>query len=46
MLPILIVVAVTPALRFEGGLPQLRWVPTGDGSILVLGATLGAGYRF
>ena len=41
-----LVVAVTPALRFEGGLPQLRWVPTGDGSILVLGATLGAGYRF
>jgi hypothetical protein len=41
-----LVVPITPALRVEGGLPELRWVPTGDGSIVVLGATLGASYRF
>jgi hypothetical protein len=41
-----LVVPITPWFRVEGGLPELRWVPTGDGSILVLGATLGASLRF
>lgn len=41
-----VVVALSPALRLEAGLGNLRWVPTGDGSILLLGATVGASYRF
>lgn len=36
----------SPMLQIEAQIGNLRWIPTGDGSILVLGATLGAGLRF
>ena len=37
---------MTPHIQLEGQIGNLRWVPTGDGSILLFGATLGAGLRF
>lgn len=36
----------TPELGVEGSVGDLRWVPGDDGSILLLGATLGGSLRF
>jgi hypothetical protein len=36
----------SPSLQLEAQIGNLRWIPTGDGSILLVGATLGAGLRF
>jgi hypothetical protein len=41
-----LILSITPSLQFEGHVGNLRWVPTGDGSLLLFGATLGAGLRF
>jgi hypothetical protein len=38
--------ALSPSFQLEAGLGNLRWVPTGNGSILLLGATLGGALRF
>lgn len=40
------IMAITPRVQAEASLGNLRWVPTGDGSILMLGATLGVSFRF
>lgn len=37
---------VTPSVQLDAQLGNLRWVPAGDGSLLLFGATLGAGLRF
>jgi hypothetical protein len=36
----------SPALQLEAHLGNLRIIPTGEGAIVLLGATLGAGLRF
>lgn len=41
-----VVLALSPSVQLEAELGNLRWVPTGDGSLFLLGATLGAGARF
>jgi len=41
-----LVFGLSPALRLEAALGNLRVVPTGDGAIVLAGATLGATYRF
>ncbi|XXX76241.1 hypothetical protein WMF30_52185 [Sorangium sp. So ce134] len=41
-----VALALSAAVQLEAQLGNLRWVPTGDGSLLLLGATLGAGVRF
>lgn len=41
-----VALALGPAVQLEAQLGNLRWVPAGDGSLLLLGATLGAGARF
>jgi len=38
--------SATPEIQVEGSLGDLRWVPTDDGSILLVGASLGASARF
>ncbi|MFT3773834.1 MAG: hypothetical protein QM820_51345 [Minicystis sp.] len=38
--------ALAPSFQLEAGLGNLRWVPVEGGSLLVLGATLGASIRF
>ncbi|APR83923.1 Hypothetical protein A7982_09272 [Minicystis rosea] len=38
--------ALSPSFQLEMNLGNLRWVPVSNGSILVLGATLGASVRF
>lgn len=37
---------MTPHIQIEGQIGNFRWVPTGEGSIILFGATLGAGLRF
>jgi len=41
-----VVLALTPALRIDAQLGNLRIVPTGDGAIVLMGATAGVTYRF
>lgn len=41
-----LVYALSPGFQLEASLGNLRWVPTGEGSILLLGATLGGALRF
>jgi hypothetical protein len=41
-----LVVPVTRSFALEAKVGNLRWVPTGSGSILLLGMTAGAGLRF
>ncbi|WP_437505598.1 hypothetical protein [Sorangium sp. So ce1099] len=41
-----VVLALSSSVQLEAQLGNLRWVPAGDGSLLLLGATLGAGARF
>jgi hypothetical protein len=41
-----IVLALSPALQVEAQLGNLRWVPAGESSLLLLGATASAGLRF
>ncbi|WP_441290359.1 hypothetical protein ACSRUE_07135 [Sorangium sp. KYC3313] len=41
-----VALALSPSVQLEAQLGNLRWVPTGDGSLLLVGATLGAGARF
>jgi hypothetical protein len=41
-----LLLAATPSLALEAQIGNLRWIPGSDGSILLFGATLGAGYRF
>ena len=41
-----IVLALSPSLQLEAQLGNLRWIPADGGSLLLLGATLGAGLRF
>lgn len=41
-----LVYALAPGFQLEASLGNLRWVPTGEGSILLLGATLGGALRF
>ncbi|WP_437779178.1 hypothetical protein [Sorangium sp. So ce1097] len=41
-----VALALGPSVQLEAQLGNLRWVPAGDGSLLLLGATLGAGARF
>ncbi|WP_437812016.1 hypothetical protein [Sorangium sp. So ce1078] len=41
-----VALALSPSVQLEAQLGNLRWVPSGDGSLLLLGATLGAGARF
>ncbi|WP_438016762.1 hypothetical protein WMF18_39175 [Sorangium sp. So ce315] len=41
-----VALALGPAVQLEAQLGNLRWVPAGDGSLLLVGATLGAGARF
>jgi len=38
--------ALSPSFQLEAGLGNLRWVPANGGSILLVGATLGAALRF
>jgi hypothetical protein len=38
--------ALSRSFQLEAQLGNLRWVPTGEGSILLLGATLGGALRF
>lgn len=38
--------ALSPSVQLEAQLGNLRWVPTGDGAIVLLGATLGMSVRF
>jgi hypothetical protein len=38
--------ALAPAFQLEASLGNLRWIPGSDGTILLLGATLGATVRF
>lgn len=38
--------SLSPAVQLEGHLGNLRWVPTSEGSLLLLGATVGVGLRF
>ncbi|MEJ7733463.1 MAG: hypothetical protein WKG00_30245 [Polyangiaceae bacterium] len=40
-----LILAITPAFRVEAQVGNFRWVPTGDGSVVLFGATLGAGLR-
>jgi hypothetical protein len=40
------VLAITPAFRLEAQVGNFRWIPTGEGSIVLFGATLGAQLRF
>lgn len=37
--------AITPAFRVDAQVGNFRWVPTGDGSVMLFGATLGASLR-
>jgi hypothetical protein len=41
-----LVYALAPGLQLEASLGDLRWVPTREGSILLLGATVGGALRF
>ncbi|WP_437876190.1 hypothetical protein [Sorangium sp. So ce513] len=41
-----VALALGPSVQLEAQLGNLRWVPAGDGSLLLVGATLGAGARF
>ncbi|MGK4008563.1 hypothetical protein WMF31_38500 [Sorangium sp. So ce1036] len=41
-----VVLGLSRSAQLEAHLGNLRWVPTADGSLLLLGATLGAGLRF
>ncbi|WP_437733376.1 hypothetical protein [Sorangium sp. So ce1335] len=41
-----VALALGPSVQLEAQLGNLRWVPTGEGSLILLGATLGAGARF
>jgi len=41
-----VALGVTPALKLEAALGNLRIVPTSEGAIVLLGATAGATYRF
>jgi hypothetical protein len=40
-----LIMAITPAFRVEAQVGNFRWMPTGDGSVVLFGATLGAGLR-
>ncbi len=39
-------ISVTQTFQIEARLGNVRWVPTSEGSLLLAGATLGAGLRF
>ncbi|WP_170228759.1 hypothetical protein [Polyangium fumosum] len=41
-----LVVGLSPALRIDAQLGNLRFVPTEDGTLVLMGATLGMTYRF
>lgn len=41
-----LVLALSPALRIDAQLGNLRFVPTEDGTIVLMGATIGTTYRF
>ncbi|WP_437723863.1 hypothetical protein [Sorangium sp. So ce861] len=41
-----VALALSPSVQLEAQLGNLRWVPTGNGSLLLLGATVGAAARF
>lgn len=41
-----VVLGLSASAQLEAQLGNLRWVPTADGSLFLLGATLGAGLRF
>ncbi|WP_437957392.1 hypothetical protein WME76_39740 [Sorangium sp. So ce119] len=41
-----VALALGPSVQLEAQLGNLRWVPTGDGSLFLVGAALGAGARF
>ncbi|WP_437675175.1 hypothetical protein [Sorangium sp. So ce131] len=41
-----VVYALSRAAQLEAQLGNLRWIPTADGALILLGATLGAGLRF
>jgi len=40
------ILSITPSFQVEAQVGDFRWVPTGDGSIVLFGATLGGGLRF
>ena len=40
------VLAITPMIRVEAQVGNFRWVPTGEGSLVLFGATLGGQIRF
>ncbi|WP_272419383.1 hypothetical protein [Polyangium jinanense] len=41
-----LVLGISPALRIDAQLGNLRFVPTEDGTIVLMGATIGTTYRF
>ncbi|WP_437589141.1 hypothetical protein [Sorangium sp. So ce1000] len=41
-----VALALSPSVQLEAQLGNLRWVPTGEGSLFLFGATLGAAARF
>jgi hypothetical protein len=41
-----VVFGVSPTFQVEAQLGNLRWIPGSEGSLVLLGATLGAGLRF
>ncbi|MDI1443136.1 hypothetical protein [Polyangium sp. 6x1] len=41
-----VVLGISPSLRLDAQLGNLRFVPTDDGTLVLMGATLGVTYRF